>query len=88
MSTAEDYFNHFPSHRVAVCRMCHFAGFPDHAPSYLRTKHSGSSALDRRRIADGFITWPDSSQSSDESIVLPKAVNEPIAAPRVFRNRL
>jgi hypothetical protein len=83
MSAADDYFIYVPLHRVAVCRTCHFAVFPDQARSHLRAKHPGSSALDRRRIADDLVTCSDLSQSSDESFVLPKAVNEPIAGLRV-----
>jgi hypothetical protein len=88
MSAADDYFIHVPLHRVAVCRTCHFAVFPDQAWSHLRAKHPGLSASDRRRIADGLATWSDLSQSSDESFVLPKAVNEPIAGLRVVKKGL
>jgi hypothetical protein len=56
MSAADDYFIYVPLHRVAVCRTCHFAVFPDQAWSYLRAKHPGLSASDRRRIADSLVT--------------------------------
>jgi uncharacterized protein (DUF2225 family) len=56
MSIADDYFIYVPLYRVAVCRTCYFAVFPDQAWSYLRAKHPGLSALDRRRIANGLAT--------------------------------
>jgi hypothetical protein len=85
---AHDYFIHLPEYRVAICRACHFAVFPDQARTHLSKKHAGLTAKERRQILDDLLSWPHLSLSGDDSFKPPSAVDEPIVGLQMFSDGL
>jgi hypothetical protein len=85
---AHDYFIHLPEYRVAICRACHFAVFPDQARTHLSKKHAGLTAKERRQILDDLLSWPHLSLSGDDSFKPPNAVDEPIVGLQMFSDGL
>jgi hypothetical protein len=79
-----DYFMHCPKYRVAICRTCHFAVFPDQARTHLSTRHSGLCAKERRQILNDLLSWPDVSLSNDDSFKPPCTVDEPVVGLQLF----
>jgi hypothetical protein len=78
MATAQYYFAPYPRYRIAVCKQCGYAVFPDHCASHLKGRHPGLSSIERSQIVNNLYSWPDCCLSTDKSFLVPTAIEEPI----------
>lgn len=86
---AGDCFIRDLEHRVAICRKCHFAVFPDHLRAHLRAGHPGLSPHERAQICRDLTTsWPDLCLSGDGDFALPPPGGTPVPGLRVFHDGL
>ena len=88
MATAQDYFFCVPEHRVAVCRKCCNAVWPNQAGTHLQQSHGELGLLERTAIANDLSTWSVLCKSTDPSFALPVVVEGPIPGLQLFRDGL
>jgi len=86
--SASDYFNACLEHRVALCKLCCYAVWPDQAQSHLSDRHPDLNAQERAAVVADLRTWPGLATSTDLTFALPAAIDTPITGLPVFSDGL
>lgn len=83
MTTAAEVFLYVSDHKIAVCKSCCYAVWPDRVRAHLRDIHKGLTANGRARIVQEVHGWPGLVRFGGR-IELPQVLNEPIAGLSIF----
>ncbi|EKG08964.1 hypothetical protein MPH_14081, partial [Macrophomina phaseolina MS6] len=82
-----EYFSHAAEHRLAICKECRHAVWPDQIAAHLQGKHHRLGRKQAEKVADAVRAWPDLIQFPSE-LEVPVQLSQPITELPLFEDGL